>query len=199
MNKSNRFYLSVFVALLLVFTLYAFTAPAAAQTAEPELSTPVDNPTPEPTPSNGVTISPDGTVTITDDGTNETASAYETAFKGILAVLLAVIAAGGGYAIVKALKTPEQAKQVTGTVIDVLKILANFTPTPVDNVGLDALRDAINKYIDEQLAAKTPAIAAQAAEMISPPANPPSVYKGAYKGDPSFLAPDAYVPDSEPR
>jgi hypothetical protein len=195
MNSSNRFYTALFTVLLLAFTLYAFTFPAGAQTAEPELSTPVDNPTPEPTPSDGVVISPDGTITVTDDGvTEETVTAYETAFKGILAVLLAVIAAGGGYAIVRALKTPEQAKAVTGTVIDVLKILANFTPTPVDNAGLDALRDALVKYLDEQIAVKAAAIA-QAAAIGSPSFNP----QGApYRGDPSFLAPDGHVPDSEP-
>lgn len=210
MNRHNRFYTSLFSILLLAFALYAFTFQAVGQTDEPaETSTAVENATAEPTaePTAEVTpestsdgsivISPDGTITIPQETPAEDTSAYEQAFNGLVAIIITLIAAGGGYAIVKALKEPERAKTSINTVLDVLKIAANFTPTPVDNVGLETLRESINKYLDEEIGKRAEQIAhvavARAVESMGVPKPNPT-----YPGDPTFLAPDASVPFSEP-
>jgi hypothetical protein len=94
-----------------------------------------------------VVVDPDGTVTVSGDAGQS--DAYEYAFNAVVLLLIGILGAGGIAGIVYILKTPQQAKTVVNTGLDVVDFLAKFTKTPVDDAGLQKVREEFNRRIDE--------------------------------------------------
>ena len=171
--------------LLLLACLLLATLPALAQSTPELVSTP--QPTPVATP-NEVTQAPAEIETPVIE-----VESPDSWYIGIIAQLIDLIkwavVAGGGYAITKAWRNPEQGKQYVSFGLGVFELVAKLTPTPKDDelfkgfrewwdgiaketkeVAAQAAKEGVKELIDEERAK----LAVNSISMMPPPTNPVS-------------------------
>ena len=136
--SSPRYILVFLILAAILFGILLTRAAGQDATAEPT-ATPTDEPL--------VVVEPDGTVTVSGDAGQS--DAYETAFNGLVVLIIGLFSVGGITAIIYILKTPQQAKVAVNTGLDVAEFLAKFTKSPVDDTGLRQVREDFNRRIDE--------------------------------------------------
>jgi hypothetical protein len=120
--------------LLIVFTLLALlTLPALAQTPEPTAVA-----TPDATTQASATPEAETPVVIVE---SEFTSWYIGILSQLIDLIKWVVVAGGGYAITKAWRNPEQGKQYVAFGIGLMETIAKLTPTPKDDELFKSARE----------------------------------------------------------